>query len=64
MEITEERVLTSHDRCDLAGCNAQAYFLTLFMDGDLSWCLHHFKERESTLREISYHIIDQSDDLS
>lgn len=64
MEATEELVLTSHDRCDLAGCNAQAYFMTLFTDGNLSWCYHHFREREDALRETSYHVIDQSDTLS
>lgn len=64
MEATEERVLTSMDRCDHRGCNAQAYFLTLFDDGGLSWCHHHFKKNEAALRDAAYHIVDQSDTLS
>lgn len=64
MEITEERVLTSHDRCDHQDCNAQAYFLTIFDIGELNWCHHHFREREIRLRELSYHVVDQSDTLS
>jgi hypothetical protein len=56
---SEPRVLTMKDRCDY--CPAQAWYLTMMTSGELLWCYHHFHEHEKTLREISYHIIDQSE---
>lgn len=63
MEDTQERVLTSHDRCDHQGCSAQAYFLTIFDSGELNWCHHHFRKNEVMLRDQAYYVLDQSKDL-
>lgn len=61
MEQTEERVITGLDRCD--SCGAQAYFLAVFESGELYFCRHHFLKNESAIRDIAYHIIDQSETL-
>lgn len=61
MEDTEERVITANDRCDK--CGSQAYFLSVLESGELFFCRHHFLKNEDTLRDISYHIVDQSQDL-
>jgi hypothetical protein len=52
------RVLTVMDRCDI--CPAQAFYLTIWQNGELLWCYHHFHEREDVLRAASYFILDQS----
>lgn len=61
MEQTEERVITANDRCDK--CGSQAYFMSVLEAGELLFCRHHFIENEDVLRDISYHIVDQSEDL-
>lgn len=61
-EAVEERVLTALDRCD--SCNSQAYFLVIFDQGELYFCRHHFLKNEEPLREKSYYIVDQSEELS
>lgn len=58
MEQTEERVLTGADRCDQ--CGSQAYFLAIFDSGELYFCRHHFLKNEEGVREIAYHILDES----
>lgn len=61
MEATDERVITSSDRCDK--CSAQAYFLAVFDSGELYFCRHHFLKNEDAIREFAYHIVDESEIL-
>jgi ribosomal protein S14 len=61
MEQTEERAITAHDRCDQ--CGAQAYFLSIFESGELYFCRHHFLKNEEMIRELAYHVVDQSGTL-
>jgi hypothetical protein len=57
-EMHDARVLTVKDRCDI--CPAQAFYLTIWQNGELLWCYHHFHEREDVLRAESYYVHDQS----
>lgn len=61
-EEVEELALKPNDRCDK--CGFQAYFMSILESGELLFCRHHFLENEEILREISYHIVDQSEELS
>jgi hypothetical protein len=45
------------DRCDR--CQAQAFVLVNFMEGELYFCGHHFNDHELMLREKGYEIIDE-----
>lgn len=60
-EEIEELTLSPNDRCDKCGC--QAYFMSILESGELLFCRHHFLQNEEVLRDISYHIVDQSEDL-
>ena len=59
--VEPEFLLTALDRCD--SCNAQAYYLVGFTEGELLFCRHHFLKSESLLREKSFKIIDESSRL-
>lgn len=59
MTMTDTRtdVLKVADRCDR--CQAQAFVLVNFMEGELFFCGHHFTTHELMLREKGYEIIDE-----
>jgi hypothetical protein len=57
MAETKTDVLKVADRCDR--CNAQAFVLVNFMEGELYFCGHHFSKHELMLREKGYEIIDE-----
>jgi len=57
MTETKTDVLKLADRCDR--CNAQAFVLVNFMEGELFFCGHHFAKHELMLREKGYEIIDE-----
>lgn len=55
--------LTAMDRCDR--CGAQAYVrVMLESGGELIFCLHHAREYEPRLREMSAQIEDHSEALA
>lgn len=45
-------------------CGARSFFLVIFDSGELQFCRHHFIENEDAIREMSYYVIDRSEDLS
>lgn len=42
VELIEAIELRIADRCDVGGCNAQAFVVTGHDAGILLWCSHHF----------------------
>ena len=58
---TTNFLLTSQDRCDL--CGAQAYFQVNFGAHGLTFCAHHYKEKESKLLSSATSIRDESAQL-
>ena len=53
-----------HDRCDTAGCNAQAYILAYKDDvGELTFCAHHGNKIRMALVEQGFEIQDESESL-
>lgn len=60
METMEKtKVLSALDRCDHSNCNAQAFVLVKFLDGELAFCGHHFSKHEDALFESAYDIVDE-----
>jgi len=53
-----EEQLSTCDRC-----GARSFFLVIFDSGELQFCRHHFVENEDAIREMSYYVIDRSEDL-
>ena len=53
-----EFLLTALDRCDT--CNAQAYYLVGFTEGELLFCRHHYLKNETKLVKESFKVIDES----
>ena len=56
-EKNKEQTLKATDRCD--ACNAQAFVLVSFMNGELLFCGHHFRKYENSLIEQAYDILDE-----
>ena len=56
-----EFYLTALDRCD--ACNAQAYYLVGFTEGELLFCRHHYLKNETKLVKESFKVIDESSRL-
>ena len=56
-----EFYLTALDRCD--SCNAQAYYLVGFTEGELLFCRHHYLKNETKLVKESFKVIDESSRL-
>lgn len=57
MQITAEgRELTLNDRCD--SCSAAALVVATFLNGELMFCGHHAKEKQSKLIESALSIFD------
>jgi hypothetical protein len=53
---TEERHLTLNDRCDT--CQAAAKIIATFLNGELMFCGHHAKDKQSTLIEKALSVFD------
>ena len=57
MQITAQgRELTLNDRCD--SCNAAAMVVATFLNGELMFCGHHAKNKQSTLIEKAMSVFD------
>ncbi|HVE73502.1 MAG TPA: hypothetical protein VNA30_00195 [Mycobacteriales bacterium] len=50
--------LTAHDRCDR--CGAQARVRVVLTTGDLTFCAHHAKAYEPTLRRTAVEYVDET----
>lgn len=60
METMEKtKTLTNLDRCDHSDCTAQAFVLVKFLEGELTFCGHHFAKHEEALYNSAYDIIDE-----
>ena len=59
---TKEPTLTAHDRCDK--CGAQGWVVTKLVEGELTWCKHHFEKWEKKLTPLSYEIVDERERIN
>jgi hypothetical protein len=58
---TKEYILTAKDRCDQ--CSAQALVLVKGVNGELTFCGHHYAKNEAALIKFAYEVIDERDKL-
>jgi len=58
-EVQESDTLTSHDRCDTAGCGSQAYVRAILSSGDLLFCSHHYNKVEPTIKAFTQEVLDE-----
>ena len=58
---TANFLLTAQDRCDT--CGAQAYFQVNFGAAALTFCAHHYKEKETKLLASATSVRDESAQL-
>lgn len=57
MQTTAQgRELTLNDRCD--ACSAAAMVIATFLNGELMFCGHHAKDKQSTLIEKAISVFD------
>jgi hypothetical protein len=54
--VTDARELTLQDRCD--SCSAAAKVIATFLNGELMFCGHHAKDKQSTLIEKALSVFD------
>jgi hypothetical protein len=59
--VEKEYILTAHDRCDQ--CSAQALVLVKGVNGELTFCGHHYARNEAALIKFAYEIVDERDKL-
>lgn len=52
--------LSKSDRCDAAGCQAQAWVLAAFSSGDLFFCRHHYQQYRVKVDRAAVAVIDES----
>ena len=60
-QMQKEYILNATDRCDQ--CSAQALVLVKGVNGELTFCGHHFARNEAALIKFAYEIIDERDKL-
>lgn len=56
--------LTARDRCDSAGCGAQAYVRATFNTGPLTFCAHHAREHRVVMLRTVRALHDETFRLS
>ncbi len=61
VEVAKTYILDANDRCD--SCSAQALVLVKGVQGDLTFCGHHFARNEASLIKYAFEIIDERDKL-
>lgn len=52
--------LTNADRCDLGGCNAQAWVQATFTRGDLLFCRKHYLESKAVIDGQALAVLDET----
>lgn len=55
--MTDEKTLTTADRCDASG--AQAYVRVIMPYGELLFCGHHAKQHLDKLQEVAVRVQDE-----
>jgi hypothetical protein len=61
VEVAKTYILDANDRCD--SCSAQALVLVKGVQGDLTFCGHHFARNEANLIKYAFEIIDEREKL-
>lgn len=52
--------LTNADRCDLGGCNAQAWVQATFRRGDLLFCRKHYLDMKKWIDISALAVLDET----
>ncbi len=59
--MTDEKTLTTADRCD--ACGAQAYVRVVMPYGELLFCGHHAKKHLTKLQEAAVRVQDERESI-
>lgn len=57
----ENRILKITDRCDVGGCSAQSFVMSVFTTGELHFCRHHYLSMRDALHASAVGIVDETE---